>query len=78
MVGDDVESDVGGAQRSGLAGVLVRTGKYRDDVLRASGVRPDAVIDSIADLPALLSGRLGPRPGAPPRPRADGAGTGTA
>jgi HAD superfamily hydrolase (TIGR01458 family) len=27
MVGDDVESDVGGAQRAGLAGVLVRTGK---------------------------------------------------
>jgi HAD superfamily hydrolase (TIGR01458 family) len=62
MVGDDVESDVGGAQRSGLAGVLVRTGKFRDDVVRASGIRPDAVIDSIADLPALLSGRLKPDP----------------
>ncbi len=59
MVGDDVESDVGGAQRAGLAGVLVRTGKYRDDVVRASGVRPDAVIDSIADLPALLETRRG-------------------
>ena len=29
MIGDDVVSDVGGAQRCGLAGVLVRTGKYR-------------------------------------------------
>jgi phospholysine phosphohistidine inorganic pyrophosphate phosphatase len=29
MVGDDVVNDVGGAQRCGLAGVLVRTGKYR-------------------------------------------------
>jgi hypothetical protein len=55
----------------------VRTGKYRDDVVRACGIRPDAVIDSIADLPALLSGRLGPRPGAPPRPSADGAGART-
>jgi HAD superfamily hydrolase (TIGR01458 family) len=54
MIGDDVETDVGGAQRAGLAGILVRTGKYRDDVVRASGVRPDAVIDSIADLPGLL------------------------
>jgi HAD superfamily hydrolase (TIGR01458 family) len=54
MVGDDVESDVGGAQRAGLEGVLVRTGKYRADVVRASGIRPDAVADSIADLPALL------------------------
>jgi HAD superfamily hydrolase (TIGR01458 family) len=62
MVGDDVETDIGGAQRSGLAGLLVRTGKYRDDVVRASGIRPDAIIDSIADLPHLLSGRLRPRP----------------
>jgi HAD superfamily hydrolase (TIGR01458 family) len=57
MVGDDVDSDVGGAQQAGLTGILVRTGKYREDVLRASGVRPDAVIGSIADLPALLAAR---------------------
>jgi HAD superfamily hydrolase (TIGR01458 family) len=61
MVGDDVESDVGGAQRAGLTGVLVRTGKYRDDAVRASGVEPDAVIDSIANLPGLLAPRLGRR-----------------
>ena len=30
MVGDDVESDVGGAMAAGLAGLLVRTGKYRE------------------------------------------------
>ena len=29
MVGDDVVSDVGGAQKAGVRGVLVRTGKYR-------------------------------------------------
>ena len=29
MIGDDVVSDVGGAQSCGLGGVLVRTGKYR-------------------------------------------------
>ena len=29
MVGDDVMNDVGGAQRCGLTGILVRTGKYR-------------------------------------------------
>jgi HAD superfamily hydrolase (TIGR01458 family) len=54
MVGDDVESDVGGAQRAGLAGILVRTGKYREDAVRRSGVRPDATVDSIAAVPALL------------------------
>jgi HAD superfamily hydrolase (TIGR01458 family) len=56
MVGDDIESDVGGALGAGLAGVLVRTGKYRDDALRSSGIEPTAVVDSIADVPALLSG----------------------
>lgn len=56
MVGDDVESDVGGALAAGLAGILVRTGKYRDDALRASGVEPTAVVDSIAGVPALLGG----------------------
>ncbi|XP_037092576.1 LOW QUALITY PROTEIN: haloacid dehalogenase-like hydrolase domain-containing protein 2 [Pollicipes pollicipes] len=29
MIGDDARDDVGGAQAVGLAGVLVRTGKYR-------------------------------------------------
>jgi HAD superfamily hydrolase (TIGR01458 family) len=31
MVGDDVESDVIGAVNAGLKGVLVRTGKYREN-----------------------------------------------
>jgi len=30
MVGDDVESDVAGALEAGMAGLLVRTGKYRE------------------------------------------------
>src|SRR5215216_330204 len=55
MVGDDVESDVGGALDAGLAGILVRTGKYREETVRASGVEPTAIVDSIADVPALLA-----------------------
>jgi ribonucleotide monophosphatase NagD (HAD superfamily) len=55
MVGDDVEADVGGAIDAGLAGILVRTGKYRDDLVRESGIEPTAVVDSIADVPTLLS-----------------------
>jgi HAD superfamily hydrolase (TIGR01458 family) len=55
MVGDDVEVDVGGAMAAGLAGVLVRTGKYRADALPASEVSPTAILDSIADFPALLA-----------------------
>lgn len=30
MIGDDIESDIGGALRAGLAAILVRTGKYRE------------------------------------------------
>jgi HAD superfamily hydrolase (TIGR01458 family) len=54
IVGDDVESDVGGALAAGLAGILVRTGKYREGAVRASGVEPTATVDSIAGVPALL------------------------
>ncbi len=54
MIGDDIESDVAGAMRAGLQAVLVRTGKYREDVVRASGVEPTATVGSIADVPALL------------------------
>jgi HAD superfamily hydrolase (TIGR01458 family) len=55
MVGDDVESDVGGAKAVGMHGVLVRTGKFTEDALAAADPKPDAVLDSIADLPAWLS-----------------------
>jgi phospholysine phosphohistidine inorganic pyrophosphate phosphatase len=50
MVGDDIEADVGGAQRCGLRGVLVKTGKFRVSDL-TSDVEPDAILGSIADLP---------------------------
>ncbi len=49
MIGDDIEVDVGGAQRAELKGILVRTGKFREADLQ-SGIEPDGVMDSIADL----------------------------
>ena len=55
MVGDDVEADVGGALDAGLAGILVRTGKYREDLVRETGIEPTATVDSIAEVPALLT-----------------------
>lgn len=55
MIGDDLESDVGGARAAGLKGVTVRTGKYRpEDEERAREVS-DAVLDSVADLPDWLA-----------------------
>lgn len=50
MVGDDLWSDVQGAQQAGLQGWLVRTGKYREASLAESGIEPDRVLDSIAAL----------------------------
>ena len=54
MVGDDIEADVLAAQRQGLTGVLVKTGKYLPRAHRAASGMPDHVLDSFADLPALL------------------------
>ncbi len=50
MIGDDILTDVGGAQAMGMGGILVKTGKYREDLVRGSGVKPDLVLDSIAKL----------------------------
>ncbi|KAJ9585074.1 hypothetical protein L9F63_020582 [Diploptera punctata] len=48
MVGDDLVSDVGGAQRCGLTGVLVRTGKYRPVDEMHPTVHPDAIANDLA------------------------------
>lgn len=50
MVGDDLWSDVQGAQRAGLQGWLVRTGKFREDVLQGSGITPDRILSSVTEL----------------------------
>lgn len=53
MIGDDIQSDVGGAQNAGAYGVLVHTGKsgYEED---SSTIRPYARLQSIKNLPELL------------------------
>ena len=53
VVGDDLEADVGGGRAVGAATVLVRSGKG-DRPQPGAEAEPDAVIDSIADLPGLL------------------------
>ena len=50
MVGDDLWSDVEGAQQAGLQGWLVRTGKYRESALADAGITPDRILASVADL----------------------------
>jgi HAD superfamily hydrolase (TIGR01458 family) len=58
MVGDDIDADVGGAQRFGLRTALVRTGKFRPDEVERSTVTPDVVLSSVADLPRWLEEML--------------------
>lgn len=50
MVGDDIDSDVGGAQLIEIKGCLVKTGKYRQQYFEQSEVIPDYVINSVAEL----------------------------
>lgn len=51
MIGDDVESDVRGAQLIGMKGWLVKTGRFRKEDL-ARGIWPDKIFDSIAEIVA--------------------------
>jgi HAD superfamily hydrolase (TIGR01458 family) len=54
MIGDDLFTDVGGAQQAGLTGILVRTGKFREDTLRGSTIRPDQIVDSVTGLREII------------------------
>lgn len=58
MVGDDLESDIAGAQGTGMRTVLVRTGKFRPDVVERSRTQPDGIVSSIAQLPEWLEEHL--------------------
>ncbi|RYY73199.1 MAG: TIGR01458 family HAD-type hydrolase [Gammaproteobacteria bacterium] len=49
MVGDDIDSDVGGAQELGIKGCLVKTGKFRQGYYDQSTIKPDMVAESVVD-----------------------------
>ena len=53
MVGDRLETDIRMAKENGLVAILTLTGVSRREDLRAASVKPDHVIESIAELPAL-------------------------
>ena len=54
MVGDDVVSDVGGAQKCGMQGVLVRTGKFRPRDESHPQVTPNAIVNNLAEIAKRL------------------------
>ena len=58
MVGDDLETDIAGAQALNMRTVLVRTGKFRPDTVEASRVRPDGIVSSLGMLPDWLEEHL--------------------
>lgn len=55
MVGDDIDTDVGGAQLMGIQGCLVKTGKYRQAYCDQSQVKPDFILDSVADIQKIIA-----------------------
>ena len=58
MVGDDLISDIKGAQQMGMHAVLVQTGKYRKALVDGSSIQPDGCISSIKELPKYLQSRM--------------------
>lgn len=49
MIGDDICSDVGGAQACGMRGVLVKTGKYRPSDQNHPHIKPDAIVENLLE-----------------------------
>jgi len=55
MIGDDIESDIIGANRMGMRGVLVKTGKFLPSDLERTDTIPWNVIDNIGDLHKIFT-----------------------
>ena len=53
IIGDDISTDIVGANNIGAMGVLVKTGKYMDQIKLDVAI-PDLVLDSVADLKGYL------------------------
>ena len=58
LVTDDLDADIRGAQLFGMRTAIVRTGKFRPEVLETSTLHPDVVASSIAQFPGLLEDEL--------------------
>lgn len=58
MIGDDIRSDIEGAQQAGLRAILVGSGKFQHSDLDL-GITPDAFIDTVAALPDWWKTHIG-------------------
>ncbi|MYA68936.1 TIGR01458 family HAD-type hydrolase [Candidatus Poribacteria bacterium] len=54
VVGDDVTSDIVGAENTKLRSILVKTGKFKPNQLENPVAKPTWILDSIAELPNMF------------------------
>ena len=54
VVGDDITSDISGAQALGMQSILVKTGKFKPSQLENPVAKPTWVLNSIAELPNMF------------------------
>ena len=55
MVGDDLINDIKGSIDAGICSILVKTGKFREEIFNKSTISPDYIINSIQDLPIMYN-----------------------
>jgi len=54
MIGDDITGDIGGAQAAGMRGILVRTGKFKKSWENHPTVKPDDIVNNLAEAVDLV------------------------
>ena len=54
VIGDDITSDIVGAERMTMRSILVKTGKFKPTQLESPVAKPTWVLDSISALPQLF------------------------
>lgn len=55
LIGDDIDTDIAGAQAVGMQAALVKTGKYRAEYAAQSAIHPNYLLNTLSDLPRILS-----------------------
>jgi HAD superfamily hydrolase (TIGR01458 family) len=50
MIGDDIESDIGGAANVNISTCMVKTGKFRQEDVDQSAIKPDYMIPSLSKI----------------------------
>jgi len=58
MIGDDPLADIRGAQNCGISTLFVKSGKSNIEDLRKANVKPDHVLNSLADIPSIIQNNV--------------------